>query len=57
MTRLRGFLSHYEYHPILVSLTEEEFDDYREKTKKLIIELNKKPEDKDEQRIQEISNE
>ena len=51
-----GFLSHYEYHPILVSLTEEEFDDYREKTKKLIIELNKKPEDKDEQRIQEISN-
>ena len=52
-----NFLSHYEYHPIFINLIDEEFDEYKEKTKKLIIELNRKPEEKDELKIQEISNE
>lgn len=52
-----GFLSRYQYYPIFVNLTEAEYEEYKEKTRKLVIEMNKKTEEKDEQRIQELSNE
>lgn len=36
-----GFLSHYEYHPIFVRLSEEENEKFQSKSKLLAVELNK----------------
>jgi len=40
-----GFLVPYEYYPIFVSLTDEELDDYREKTKRIARLYDKAKED------------
>lgn len=47
-----GFLSHYKYFPIESPLTQEEFSEYKTKTKQYIIAKNEK--EPDEQKIQGI---
>lgn len=42
-----GFLSHYEYHPLIVRMNEEEFEQYQKKTAVLATELSKEEWDRD----------
>lgn len=48
----KPFLNAYEYHPIFVSLTDYEYNEYKKKTRQLAIESAK--EDADEDRIQDL---
>lgn len=48
----KPFLNQYEYHPIFVDLSGDEYTDYKKKTKLIAIEKSK--EERDEERIEEL---
>ena len=52
-----GFLSHYEYYPIYVNLSNDEFSVFQSKTKRLAVEYNKLPKDRDQDVINALSRE
>lgn len=48
------FLSKYEYYPIFVNLSVDEFDLYKSKSKAIATEKAKKPQDRDEEYIERL---
>ncbi len=48
------FLSHYEYHPIYVNLTQDEFSLYKSKTKAIALEMSKKEKDRDLENLNKL---
>ena len=48
----KPFLNSYEYHPLFVTLADDEYSSYRKKTRQIAIEQAK--EDKDEERIRDL---
>jgi len=52
----RKFLSPYYYYPYYVDLTKEELQNYKEITRRIAVEKNKKPEEQDESKIQFLNN-
>lgn len=52
-----GFLSHYEYHPIFVQLTTDEFASYQKKTHAIATEMNKDDWERDDELLNKLRTE